>query len=178
MSSAGTVGARLEPPEPGLTPDEMVARAVAVRPQLVADQDATEQRTYYSQEMHEAFLNASIRFEGTRIPESWGFEGSMLDVEVGGGTPGSRLHGNPMYSGRVLRRHRPRRARRGAAHGRTLILGRLRRRPWGRVPRPVRGRDHPAGQGRSAERPHGRREAAPKPAPDPEFLHTHPPAGR
>jgi len=44
----------------------------------------------------------SIRFSGTRIPESWGFEGSMLDVEVGGGTPGWRLHGNPMYSGRAV----------------------------------------------------------------------------
>jgi 3-hydroxy-9,10-secoandrosta-1,3,5(10)-triene-9,17-dione monooxygenase len=44
----------------------------------------------------------SIRFENTRIPAGWGFEGSMLDVEVGGGTPGSRLHGNPMYSGRAV----------------------------------------------------------------------------
>jgi 3-hydroxy-9,10-secoandrosta-1,3,5(10)-triene-9,17-dione monooxygenase len=44
----------------------------------------------------------SIRFPGTRIPASWGFEGSMLDIEVGGGTPGSRLHGNPMYSGRAV----------------------------------------------------------------------------
>jgi 3-hydroxy-9,10-secoandrosta-1,3,5(10)-triene-9,17-dione monooxygenase len=241
-------------PEPGLTPDEMVARAVALRPALVADQEATEQRTYYSQAMHEVFLGAgfyhlyvprryggyefdvptyvrvvqeiargcvstawcaglamnhalmvgswwpqeaqdeifaggnfrcssvaapvgkasrtdrgweingqvafasgtpyatfymgqallpaaadagpedpppqllfvaprsewhmlddwgdmlglkgsgshSIRFEGARIPGSWGFQGTMLDVEVGGGTPGSRLHGNPMYSGRAV----------------------------------------------------------------------------
>ena len=44
----------------------------------------------------------SIRFERARIGESWGFEGTMLDVEVGGGTPGSRLHGNPMYSGRAV----------------------------------------------------------------------------
>ncbi|MBV9809476.1 MAG: hypothetical protein JO286_20000, partial [Solirubrobacterales bacterium] len=44
----------------------------------------------------------SIRFSGTRIPLSWGFEGNMLDVEVGGGSPGSRLHGNPMYSGRAV----------------------------------------------------------------------------
>jgi 3-hydroxy-9,10-secoandrosta-1,3,5(10)-triene-9,17-dione monooxygenase len=254
MSSAGTVGAKLDPPEPDLTPDEMVARAVALRPELIADQEATERRTYYSAEMHEAFLNAgfyhlyvprryggyefdvptyvrvvqeiargcvstawcvglamnhalmvgswwplqaqdeifgggdfrcssvaapvgkatrtddgweingqvafasgtpyatfymgqallpaaadagsqdlppqllfvaprsewkmlddwgdmlglkgsgshSIRFEGTRIAESWGFEGSMLDVEVAGGTPGSRLHSNPMYSGRAV----------------------------------------------------------------------------
>ncbi len=254
MSSAGTVGARLEPPEPGLTREEMIARAVELRPRLIADQEATERRTYYSQEMHEAFLAAgfyhlyvprryggyefdvptyvrvvreiargcvstawcvglamnhalmvgswwpqeaqdeifaggdfrcssvaapvgraartdqgweingqvafasgtpystfymgqailpspedapaedlppqllfvaprgewemlddwgdmlglkgsgsqSIRFDGTRIPLSWGFEGSMLDVDVGGGTPGSRLHGNPMYSGRAV----------------------------------------------------------------------------
>jgi 3-hydroxy-9,10-secoandrosta-1,3,5(10)-triene-9,17-dione monooxygenase len=44
----------------------------------------------------------SIRFTGTRIPPSWGFEGNMLDVEVGAGTPGSGLHGNPMYSGRAV----------------------------------------------------------------------------
>jgi 3-hydroxy-9,10-secoandrosta-1,3,5(10)-triene-9,17-dione monooxygenase len=254
MSVPETVGPGLEPPEPDLTPDEMVARAVALRPKLVADQEATEQRTYYSSEMHEAFLNAgfyhlyvprryggyefdvptyvrvvqeiargcvstawcaglamnhalmvgswwppgaqdeifgggdfrcssvaapvgratrtgdgweikgqvafasgtpyatfymgqallpspdgadplqpppqllflaprsewkmlddwgdmlglkgsgshSIRFERTRIPESWAFEGTMLDVDVAGGTPGSRLHGNPMYSGRAV----------------------------------------------------------------------------
>jgi 3-hydroxy-9,10-secoandrosta-1,3,5(10)-triene-9,17-dione monooxygenase len=254
MSSSETVGSRVAPPEPELTPPEMVARAVALRPALVADQEATERRTYYSAEMHEAFLNAgfyhlyvprrygghefdvptyvrvvqeiargcvstawclglamnhalmvgswwsqeaqdeifaagdfrcasvaapvgraervdagweingevafasgspwstfymgqamlpideryavgepppqllfvapraewemlddwgdmlglkgsgshSIRFDGTRIPASWGFQGSMLDVEVGGGTPGSRLHGNPMYSGRAV----------------------------------------------------------------------------
>jgi len=254
MSSAGTVGTRREPPEPGLTQDEMVARAVALRARLVAEQAATEERTYYSPEMHETFLDAgfyhlyvprryggyefdvptyvrvvqeiargcvstawclglamnhalmvgswwpqeaqdeifaggdfrcasvaapvgqaaqtddgweingqvafasgvpwstfymgqallpagadagpddppplllfvapraewemlddwgdmlglkgsgshSIRFSGTRIPPSWGFEGNMLDVAVGDGTPGSRLHGNPMYSGRAI----------------------------------------------------------------------------
>ncbi|MBV9684443.1 MAG: acyl-CoA dehydrogenase family protein [Solirubrobacterales bacterium] len=254
MSSAGTVGIRLNPPEPSLTQQEMVARAAALRPRLVADQAETEKRTYYSRDMHEAFLAAgfyhlyvprryggyefdvptyvrvvqeiargcvstawclglamnhalmvgswwpqeaqdeifgggdfrcasvaapvggaartdagweingqvafasgvpwstfymgqallappegaapddlppmllfvaprsewemlddwgdmlglkgsgshSIRFTGTRIPLSWGFEGNMLDVEVGGGTPGSRLHGNPMYSGRAV----------------------------------------------------------------------------
>jgi 3-hydroxy-9,10-secoandrosta-1,3,5(10)-triene-9,17-dione monooxygenase len=254
MSTSETVGSGVAPPEPDLTPEEMVARAVALRPALVADQEATEQRTYYSQEMHEAFLTAgfyhlyvprryggyefdvptyvrvvqeiargcvstawcmglamnhalmvgswwpqeaqdeifagrdfrcssvaapvgraartddgweingqvafasgtpyatfymgqamlppgpqagpgdpppqllfvapraewemlddwgdmlglkgsgshSIRFAGTRIPQSWGFEGSMLDVDVAGGTPGSRLHGNPMYSGRAV----------------------------------------------------------------------------
>jgi 3-hydroxy-9,10-secoandrosta-1,3,5(10)-triene-9,17-dione monooxygenase len=254
MSAPETVGRGLAPPEPDLTPDEMVARAVALRPGLIADQESTERRTYYSQAMHEAFLNAgfyhlyvprryggyefdvptyvrvvqeiargcvstawcaglamnhalmvgswwpreaqdeifaggdfrcssvaapvgkatrtdegweingqvafasgtpyatfymgqallpspdaarpqdippqllfvaprsswtmlddwgdmlglkgsgshSIRFESTCVPESWAFEGTMLDVEVGGGTPGSRLHGNAMYSGRAV----------------------------------------------------------------------------
>jgi hypothetical protein len=37
-----------------LTREEMVARAVALRPQLIADQEATEERTYYSEAMHEA----------------------------------------------------------------------------------------------------------------------------
>ena len=44
----------------------------------------------------------SIRFEHTRIPESWAFQGSMIDIEVDGGTPGYRLHGNPMYAGRAM----------------------------------------------------------------------------
>jgi 3-hydroxy-9,10-secoandrosta-1,3,5(10)-triene-9,17-dione monooxygenase len=44
----------------------------------------------------------SIRFDHTRIPASWGFQGNMIDVDVGGGTPGWRLHGNPMYSGRAM----------------------------------------------------------------------------
>jgi 3-hydroxy-9,10-secoandrosta-1,3,5(10)-triene-9,17-dione monooxygenase len=44
----------------------------------------------------------SIRFDHSRIPASWAFEANMIDVEVGGGTPGSRLHGNPMYSGRAM----------------------------------------------------------------------------
>ena len=70
MSSAGTVGARLGPPEPGLTPEEMVARAAALRPRLVADQEATERRTYYSQEMHEAFLAAG--FYHLYVPRRYG----------------------------------------------------------------------------------------------------------
>jgi 3-hydroxy-9,10-secoandrosta-1,3,5(10)-triene-9,17-dione monooxygenase len=44
----------------------------------------------------------SIRFEGTRIPADWALPGSMIDVDVAGGTPGSRLHGNPLYGGRAM----------------------------------------------------------------------------
>jgi hypothetical protein len=44
----------------------------------------------------------SIRFDHTRIPVSWGFHGNMIDIDVAGGTPGWRLHGNSMYAGRAM----------------------------------------------------------------------------
>jgi 3-hydroxy-9,10-secoandrosta-1,3,5(10)-triene-9,17-dione monooxygenase len=45
----------------------------------------------------------SIRFDGTRIPASWGLENTfMVDVDVSNGTPGLTLHGNPLYAGRAL----------------------------------------------------------------------------
>ena len=45
----------------------------------------------------------SITFEGARIPAHWGIEDTlMVDVDVSEGTPGLRLHGNPMYGGRAL----------------------------------------------------------------------------
>jgi 3-hydroxy-9,10-secoandrosta-1,3,5(10)-triene-9,17-dione monooxygenase len=44
----------------------------------------------------------SIRFDHTAVPAGWGFEGNMADIDVGGGTHGSRLHGNPMYAGRAM----------------------------------------------------------------------------
>jgi 3-hydroxy-9,10-secoandrosta-1,3,5(10)-triene-9,17-dione monooxygenase len=44
----------------------------------------------------------SIRFEGTRIPKDWAFPGFMIDIDVSGGTPGARLHDNPMYIGRGM----------------------------------------------------------------------------
>jgi len=44
----------------------------------------------------------TLRFEGVRIPADWAFEGFMIDIPVEGGTHGSRLHGNPMYSGAAM----------------------------------------------------------------------------
>src|SRR5579862_4798177 len=64
------------PPEPGLTPEEMIARAVAMREQLVADQAETEQRTYYSPEMHQRFLDAG--FYHLYVPRRYG--GYEFDV--------------------------------------------------------------------------------------------------
>src|SRR5439155_10546915 len=45
----------------------------------------------------------SIVFDHGRIPAHWGLENTfMVDVDVSEGTPGLRLHGNPMYGGRAL----------------------------------------------------------------------------
>jgi 3-hydroxy-9,10-secoandrosta-1,3,5(10)-triene-9,17-dione monooxygenase len=47
-------------PEPGLTPDEMVARATALRPLLRAEQDATERRGVHSEALHREFQKAGF----------------------------------------------------------------------------------------------------------------------
>jgi 3-hydroxy-9,10-secoandrosta-1,3,5(10)-triene-9,17-dione monooxygenase len=45
----------------------------------------------------------SITFDAARIPAHWGIEDAlMVDFDVSEGTPGLRLHGNPMYGGRAL----------------------------------------------------------------------------
>jgi 3-hydroxy-9,10-secoandrosta-1,3,5(10)-triene-9,17-dione monooxygenase len=76
MTTPETATVHRPAPEPGLTPDEMVARAVALRPALVADQRSTEQRTFYSPEMHDAFLNAG--FYHLYVPRRYG--GYEFDV--------------------------------------------------------------------------------------------------
>jgi len=45
----------------------------------------------------------SVRFENAHIPARFALENTwMVDTDVTGGTPGLRLHGNPMYAGRTL----------------------------------------------------------------------------
>jgi 3-hydroxy-9,10-secoandrosta-1,3,5(10)-triene-9,17-dione monooxygenase len=45
----------------------------------------------------------SVRFDGARIPAHFALENTwMVDTDVSKGTPGLRLHGNPMYAGRTL----------------------------------------------------------------------------
>jgi 3-hydroxy-9,10-secoandrosta-1,3,5(10)-triene-9,17-dione monooxygenase len=45
----------------------------------------------------------SITFDAAHVPAHWGIEDAlMVDFDVSGGTPGLRLHGNPMYGGRAL----------------------------------------------------------------------------
>ena len=55
---------------PSPSPAELIARADTMRPQLVARQAETEQRTYYSQETHEEFLEAG--FYRMLIPKRFG----------------------------------------------------------------------------------------------------------
>ena len=44
----------------------------------------------------------SVRIDHAWIPEHNAVHEMMVDLLVEGGTPGSRLHGNPMYAGRTL----------------------------------------------------------------------------
>ena len=58
------------------TREELIACAVALRPQLVAEQAATEARRFFSPELHQAFLDA--RFYDLYVPRRYG--GLELDV--------------------------------------------------------------------------------------------------
>jgi 3-hydroxy-9,10-secoandrosta-1,3,5(10)-triene-9,17-dione monooxygenase len=60
----------IAPPEPDLTPQEMIARAVALRPELIDAQAEVEERTFYSEEMHEKFLAAG--FYRLYVPRRFG----------------------------------------------------------------------------------------------------------
>ena len=45
----------------------------------------------------------SVRLENAVVPRHYGLENTwMVDTDVSRGTPGYRLHGNPMYAGRTL----------------------------------------------------------------------------
>jgi len=81
----------IAPPEPGLTPAEIVERARVLRPMLVERQAETEQRTYYSQEVHEEFLRAG--FYRMLVPRRFGgYEFDLptfmrVIIEIGAGCP-------------------------------------------------------------------------------------------
>jgi 3-hydroxy-9,10-secoandrosta-1,3,5(10)-triene-9,17-dione monooxygenase len=59
-----------------VTPEELVARADSLRPRLLEEQAATEQRSYYSEELHEAFRDAG--FYRILMPRRYG--GLELDL--------------------------------------------------------------------------------------------------
>ena len=56
--------------------DELVERIHALRPQLIREQAETEQRTYYSQDVHQALLDAG--FYRMYVPRRYG----GLEVDV------------------------------------------------------------------------------------------------
>ncbi len=66
----------ISPPEPDLTPKQLIGRAVALREKLLAEQAETEERTYYSAEMHEEFQRAG--FYRMYVPRRYG--GYAFDV--------------------------------------------------------------------------------------------------
>ena len=61
---------------PAVTADELVARADAFRPRLLEEQAATEERSYYSEELHAAFTDAG--FYRMLVPRRYG--GLELDL--------------------------------------------------------------------------------------------------
>jgi len=65
-------------PEPELTPDELIARAVAMRPMLRERQAETEERTFYGEDVHERFKEAG--FYRTLQPRKFG--GYEFGVDV------------------------------------------------------------------------------------------------
>jgi 3-hydroxy-9,10-secoandrosta-1,3,5(10)-triene-9,17-dione monooxygenase len=65
-------------PEPGLMPDQMVARAVALRSRLRDEQDKTEARSRYSEETHRLFTDAGFY----RILQPRMFGGYEFDLKT------------------------------------------------------------------------------------------------
>ena len=56
MASTTNGGGAIGPPEPDLTPAEMIRRAVAMRPELVRRQAEVEELRYYPEDSHEASI--------------------------------------------------------------------------------------------------------------------------
>jgi 3-hydroxy-9,10-secoandrosta-1,3,5(10)-triene-9,17-dione monooxygenase len=80
-----------QPAETAPSAEELIARAVALRPRLIEQQAEVEERTYYSQEMHEEFQRAG--FYRMFMPRRYGgFEVSVptfmrVVVELARGCP-------------------------------------------------------------------------------------------
>jgi len=85
--------AALAQPEPGLTPEQVIQRAIDLRPLLLEEQAAAEERGTYSPEMHERFRKAGFY----RILQPTMYGGYEFDlgvfsrviVEVARGCPGT-----------------------------------------------------------------------------------------
>lgn len=62
--------------ERDISPQQLIAAAIALRPQLIADQAAVEKRTFFSEEMHQNFKDAG--FYRMYVPREYG----GLEVDV------------------------------------------------------------------------------------------------
>ena len=60
MQEASTASSGFAVPEPELTPREIVARAAALRPELLERQQETEDHTFYAQDTHRTFTEAGF----------------------------------------------------------------------------------------------------------------------
>ena len=104
-------------PEPDMTPDRLFERAIAMRPMLRAQQDEADERGTYSQQVHDAFVNAGFyRVTQPRMFGGYEFElgtNYRLIVEIARGHPSSgwclSLGGSHAY---VVGSHWPERAQR------------------------------------------------------------------
>jgi alkylation response protein AidB-like acyl-CoA dehydrogenase len=89
-------------PEPDLTPAELIARAAALKPLLRRQQAENDERGFYSQELHQAFLDAGLY--RTLQPRMFGgyefdiptFYRAMLEISHG--------HPSPAGASRSVRR--------------------------------------------------------------------------
>lgn len=88
-----TMAGEIEPPEPGLRSEELIARAVGLRGALLEGQAAAEERGTYSPQMHAEFQKAG--FYRTLQPRRYGgYEFDVptfarLVIEIARGCPGS-----------------------------------------------------------------------------------------
>jgi len=83
----------LAQPEPGLTAETLVARAVALRPLLRETQEENDRRGHYSNEIHDAFRKAGFyRIMQPKLFGGYEFEPSTflkVVMEISRGQPGS-----------------------------------------------------------------------------------------
>jgi 3-hydroxy-9,10-secoandrosta-1,3,5(10)-triene-9,17-dione monooxygenase len=79
-------------PEPTLTPRALIARAAALRPRLLEQQDENDERGHYSEELHREFLNAGFyRITQPRLFGGYEFEITTfyrVMLEISRGHPG------------------------------------------------------------------------------------------
>lgn len=92
MQSATAQRTPIPQPEPNLTPQQMIARAVALRPKLRAQQDENDERGSYSPELHEDFLRAGF-YRCTQPKMFGGYEFDLTTfyktiTEIAAGHPG------------------------------------------------------------------------------------------